>query len=70
MKTLVSVLALAGLLSACGGAGAGGTVPRTAETSAQGKTAAPAVAGTEAPKEYNPGKTANPSSSPDEYMGY
>lgn len=70
MKTLGSVLALAALLSACGGAGAGGTVPQTAPTSAPAKTSGPAVAGTEAPKDYNPGKTANPSSSPDEYYGY
>ena len=67
MKTLLSALALAALLSACGGAGAGGAVPQTAQTV---KTAAPAVAGTEAPKEYSPGKTANPSSSPDDYIGY
>jgi hypothetical protein len=32
-------------------------------------TAAPAVAGTEGPKQYNSGKTANPSASPDGY-GY
>ena len=70
MKRRVSVLALAALLSACGGAGAGGTVPQTAQTSAPANTAKPAVAGTEAPKEYNPGKTAAPSSSPDDYMGY
>ena len=73
MKTLGSVLALAALLSACGGAGAGGTVPQTGLTSAPAKTAntsAPAVAGTEAPKEYDYGKTPKPSSSPDEYMGY
>ena len=70
MKTLGSVLALAALLSACGGAGAGGTVPQTAQTSAPAKMSGPAVAGTEAPKDYNPGNTANPSSSPDEYYGY
>ncbi len=69
MKTLGSVLALAALLSACGGAGAGGTAPQTAQTPAPAKTSA-AGAGTEAPKEYDYGKTPKSSSSPDEYMGY
>ena len=70
MKTLGSALALAALLSACGGAGASGTAPQTAQTSAPTRTSVPAVAGTEAPKEYDYGKTPKPSSSPDEYMGY
>jgi ABC-type glycerol-3-phosphate transport system substrate-binding protein len=64
MRMLVTALALATLLAACGGAGAGGSTPPGA------KTTAPVVAGTEAPKEYNPGKTASPSSSPDDYYGY
>jgi hypothetical protein len=53
------LLGLAILLSACGGAGSGGTTP----------TAAPAGAGTDAPKQY-PGKTASPSASGDGYYGY
>ena len=64
------VLAGAVLLSACGGAGAGGAGPQTAPTTAPAKTSVPVVAGTEAPKEYNAGKTAAPSSSPDDYYGY
>ena len=68
-KTTIG-LALAILLSACGSAGAGGGAPQKATTPGPAATAAPAVAGTEAPKEYPAGKTANPSSSPDDYMGY
>ncbi len=64
------VLAFAALLSACGGAGAGGTVPQKVQTTGPAGTSVPVVAGTEAPKEYNPGKTANPSSSPADYFGY
>lgn len=67
MKTFATVLALAAVLSACGGAGAGGAAP---QTSVPAKTAVPVVAGTEAPKEYNPGKTADPMASPDDYYGY
>ena len=67
MKKAISGLVLAALLAACGGAG-GGTPQRVTTTAAT--TTAPAVAGTEAPKEYPAGKTANPSSSPDDYMGY
>jgi hypothetical protein len=64
-KTLVSLLSLAVLLGACGGAGSGGaTAPKTSAPSA-----APVVAGTDAPKEYNPGKTMDPSATPD-YYGY
>jgi hypothetical protein len=63
-KMLVGLLSLAVLLGACGGAGSGGsTAPKTA-------TAVPVVAGTEAPKEYNPGKTADPNASPEDYYGY
>ena len=69
MKKAISGLVLATLLAACGGAGAGGAAPQRVTTSAA-TTTAPAVAGTEAPKEYPAGKTANPSSSPDDYMGY
>ena len=65
-KTLVGLLSLAVLLGACGGAGSGGaTAPKT-----NAPTAAPVVAGTDAPKQYNPGKTADPSSSADPYYGY
>ena len=67
MKKAISGLVLAALLAACGGAG-GATPQRVTTTAAT--TSAPAVAGTEAPKEYPAGKTANPSSSPDDYMGY
>ena len=67
-RTLVTVLVCGALLSACGGAGAGGTAPQKAQTTAPAATAVPVVGGTEAPKEY-PGKTANPSSSPDGYYG-
>ena len=67
---IVAVLVLATVLAACGGAGAGGAAPQTAPTTVPAKTAVPAVAGTEPPKDYGPGKTANPSSSPDEYFGY
>ena len=62
-KTLVSLLSVALVLSGCGGAGAGPS-PASIQPSA-----APAVAGTEEPKQYNPGKTADPSASPD-YYGY
>ena len=67
---IVAVLVLATVLAACGGAGAGGAAPQTAPTTVPAKTAVPVVAGTEAPKDYSPGKTANPSSSPEEYYGY
>ena len=65
-KTLVALLSVAVLLGACGGAGSGGAAP----TSAAPPTAVPVVAGTEAPKEYNPGKTADPNASPEDYYGY
>ncbi len=66
-KTLVGLLSLAVVLGACGGAGSGGaTAPKTAAP----QTAVPVVAGTEAPKEYNPGKTADPNASPEDYYGY
>jgi hypothetical protein len=67
-KLRVRLLAFAVLLTACGGAGSGGTAPQPAQTMATA-TAATAVAGTEEPKQYNSGKTANPSASPDGY-GY
>ena len=67
---IAAVLVLATVLSACGGAGAGGAAPQTTPTTVAPKTTVPAVAGTEAPKDYSPGKTANPSASPDEYFGY
>ena len=63
-KTRVSLLALAVLLAACGGAGSGGTTPKSAAPA----TNAPTVAGTEEPKQYNPGKTPSPSAS--DYYGY
>ena len=66
-KTLVSLVSVAVLLGACGGAGSGGaSAPKTSTP----PTAAPVVAGTEEPKQYNPGKTADPSASPDDYYGY
>ena len=66
-KSLVSLLSLAVLLGACGGAGSGGaSAPKTTTP----PTAVPVVAGTEAPKEYNPGKTADPNASPEDYYGY
>ena len=65
-KTLVSLLSVALVLSACGGAGAGGAAPSPASIQ---PSAPPAVAGTEEPKQYNPGKTADPNASPD-YYGY
>ena len=65
-KTFVSLVSVALVLSACGGAGAGGAAPSPASTQ---PSAAPAVAGTEEPKQYNPGKTADPNASPD-YYGY
>ncbi|HEY8648951.1 MAG TPA: hypothetical protein VIM50_06190 [Candidatus Limnocylindria bacterium] len=68
--TLVTMLAFAALLGACGGAGAGGTVPQTTQTTAPTGTSVPVVADTAAPKQYDPGKTANPSSSPADYYGY
>ena len=64
-KTLISLLALAAVLGACGGAGSGGAAAPTTSTP---PTAAPVVAGTDAPKQY-PGKTADPNASPD-YYGY
>jgi len=67
---IVIVLGLAALLEACGGAGSGGVAPTNATTTGPGASAVPAVAGTEAPKDYNAGKTANPSSSPEGYYGY
>jgi hypothetical protein len=63
-KTRVSLLAFAVLLAACGGAGSGGTTPQSAAPA----TNAPTVAGTEEPKQYNPGKTPSPSAS--DYYGY
>jgi hypothetical protein len=51
------------LLSACGGAGSGGTTPKPAAPG----TSVPAVAGTEQPKDYP--KT-GPSASPEGYYGY
>lgn len=65
-KRYLSVLVFVVLLSACGGAGSGGTI--TPKSSAPG-TPVPAVAGTEEPKQYNSGKTPAPSSS-DGYYGY
>jgi len=65
-KTLVSLMSVAVMLSACGGAGSGGASPSPASSQ---PSAAPAVAGTEEPKQYNPGKTADPNASPD-YYGY
>jgi hypothetical protein len=65
--TPMSLLAIAVLLGACGGAGSGGgAAPRTSGPPAS----APAVAGTEAPKQYDSGKTKDPSASPDDYYGY
>ena len=63
MKTLIAALAFATVLSACGGAGAGGAAPSQTRSAA---TAVPAVVGTDVPKEY---KTPAPSGSPDD-MGY
>ena len=65
-KTLASLLSLAALLGACGGAGSGGA---TAPTASPPISVAPIVAGTEAPKPYYPGKSKDPSASPD-YYGY
>jgi hypothetical protein len=65
----MSALALAALLSACGGAGAG-DAPAYRPTVAPAATAVPVVAGTEQPKQYNPGKTADPNASPEDYVGY
>ena len=65
--TLIGLLSLAVLLGACGGAGSGGAAGPKTTTPA---TAAPVVAGTDAPKEYNPGKTADPNASPEDYYGY
>src|SRR5258707_15107014 len=62
----VALFALAVLLAACGGAGSGGTIAPTTSS----RTAAPAGAGTEPPKQYAPGKTADPSASPDGDYGY
>jgi hypothetical protein len=63
--TFVSLLALATVLGACGGAGSGGT---TAPQTSTPPTAAPVVAGTEQPKQYDYGKTKDPSASPDDYV--
>ncbi len=66
-KTQVGLLSVAVLLAACGGAGSGGAAgPETTTPPA----AAPVVAGTDAPKEYKPGKTADPNASPEDYYGY
>ena len=65
-KTLVALLSLAVVFGACGTTGSGGAAPTTAAP----PTAVPVVAGTEAPKEYNPGKTADPNASPEDYYGY
>jgi hypothetical protein len=61
-KTRAFMLAFGVLLTACGGAGSGGATPTT---SAAPATQAPTVAGTEAPKQYYPPKTASPSASDD-----
>jgi hypothetical protein len=66
-KTLVSLVSVAVLLGACGGAGSGGAGAPKASTP---PTTVPVVAGTEEPRQYNPGKTADPSASPDDYYGY
>ncbi|HEY8731113.1 MAG TPA: hypothetical protein VIN69_03935 [Candidatus Limnocylindria bacterium] len=64
MRKLLVLLTLAGALGACGGAGSGGAAaPSTAPT------AAPVVAGTDAPKPYGPAQTTDPNASPD-YYGY
>lgn len=55
-KAVAALLASAVLLSACGGAGSGGTT-------------APTGAGAE-PKQYDRGKTAAPTGSSDGYYGY
>ena len=63
-KLFVIGFGLAAVLSACGGAGAGGAAPQTVQTAAPATTAnaaPPAVAGTEAPKQYDTGKTPSPS---------
>jgi hypothetical protein len=65
-KTRATLLAFAVLFAACGGAGSGGATPPSAAPA----TNAPAVAGTEEPKPYNPGKTASPSASAPDYYGY
>lgn len=62
-KLRVSLLGLVVVLSACGGAGSGGTTPKPTAPGAS----VPAVAGTEQPKDYP--KT-GPSASPDPYYGY
>ena len=65
--TLVILLSLATVLGACGGAGSGGaTAPQTSTP----PTVAPVVAGTEEPKQYDYGKTKDPSASPGDYYGY
>lgn len=56
-RAFSALLAVAVLLAACGGAGSGGAT-------------APTKAGTEQPKQYDQGKTAAPSGSPDGYYGY
>jgi len=56
-----------GVVAALSGCTTGGaSAPKTSTP----PTAAPVVAGTEEPKQYNPGKTADPSASPDDYYGY
>lgn len=65
MIKVAALLTFAVLLGACGGAGAGGAAP--SPTRAAGATQVPAVAGTEAPKDY---QTPKPSGSPDDYYGY
>ena len=67
-KTRVSLLVFAVLLAACGGAGSGGAGSGGTTPSAAPATNAPTVAGTEEPKQYNPGKTPSPSAS--DYYGY
>jgi len=65
--TFVSLLSLAAVLGACSGAGSGGaTAPQTSTP----PTAAPVVAGTDEPKQYDPGKTKDPTASPEDYYGY
>ena len=58
-KLFVIGFGVAAVLSACGGGGAGGTAPQTVQTTTPAYTVPPAVAGTEAPKQY-PGKTSSP----------
>jgi hypothetical protein len=65
-KSLVSLFVIASALGACGGAGSGGAA---APVTSSPPSAAPIVAGTQEPKPYPGGKTADPNASPD-YYGY